>query len=221
MMARIALNAGVDADTVRRLALALALSAVVHAGVILAIRAGPPNVSTAPGMPIEARIEPAERRAEPEPSPAAPSSRPLQLVAEAPAANAPAAPPEPPPVPQLALAPGATAPAGNAQASSGATAAQTPLAPDSAYYAITALDRPPTPLTPPDACYPQGATGEVTYELLIDEAGVVNQATVLAVRPIGLFTAAAAELCSALRFAPAVKDGRAVRSRVRFVVGPR
>jgi protein TonB len=219
MMARIALDAGVDADTVRRLALALALSAVVHAGVILAIRAGPPNVSTAPGMPIEARIEPAEQRAEPEPSPAAPSSRPMQPVAaETPtAADASAAPP----APQLSLAPSVTAPAGNAQASDGATAVQTPLAPDSAYYAITALDRPPTPLTAPDACYPQGATGEVTYELLIDEAGVVNRATVLAVRPLGLFTAAAAELCSALRFTPAVKDGRAVRSRVRFVVGPR
>jgi outer membrane biosynthesis protein TonB len=98
------------------------------------------------------------------------------------------------------------------------TAAQAPLAPDSTYHLITALDRPPAPLTRPDACYPYGATGEVAYELLIDEAGTVNQVTVLAVKPVGLFTAAAAELCSALKFSPAIKDGRAVRSRVRFVV---
>jgi protein TonB len=211
MMARIALDAGVDADTVRRLALALALSAVVHAGVILAIRAGPPSVLTAPGMPIEARIEWSERSVEPEPSPAPPSLTSTHDMAEAPAANSRAAPPATP----------TPAPVGSVQASSAATAAQAPLAPDSAYYVITALDRPPAPLTAPDACYPQGATGEVTYELLIDQAGAVNQATVLAVKPVGLFTAAAAELCSALKFSPAIKDGRPVRSRVRFVVGPR
>jgi protein TonB len=220
MMARIALDAGVDAGTLRRLALALAVSAVVHAGVIVAIRAGPPSVSTAPGMPIEARIEPAERRGESELSLAVPSPVPMQEVADAPAANSAAAPPATP-ARELSLPPSAPAPAGSAQASNGATPAQTPLAPDSAYYLITALDRPPVPLTAPEACYPQGATGEVTYELLIDEKGVVNQATVLAVRPVGLFTAAAAELCRALKFSPAVKDGRAVRSRVRFVVGPR
>jgi protein TonB len=217
-MARIALDAGVDAGTLRRLALALTLSALVHAGVVVAIRAGPPSVSAAPGMPIEARIEPAERRAEPELSLAAPS--PKQEVAEVLAANSAAAPPAAP-APELSPTPSAPAPAGSAQASKGATPAQAPLAPDSAYYLITALDRPPAPLAAPDACYPQGATGEVTYELLIDEKGVVNQATVLTVRPVGLFTAAAAELCSALKFSPAIKDGRAVRSRVRFVVGPR
>jgi TonB family protein len=95
-----------------------------------------------------------------------------------------------------------------------------PLAADPTYHAITALDRAPAPLSRPDVCYPHGATGEVTYELLIDETGAVDQATVLGVNPVGLFTAAAAELCTRLRFSPAVKDGRAVRSRVRFVVGP-
>ena len=219
-MARIALHAGVDADTARRFALALALSAGVHAAVILVIRAGPPSFPTAPGMSIEARIEPAERPAEPALSPAASELTTTQEVVEAPAANFHAAP-QSMPAHQPSAAANAPVSAGNVQASNAATAAQAPLAPDSAYYAITALDRPPAPLTAPDACYPQGAAGEVSYELLIDEAGAVKQATVLAVKPVGLFTAAAAELCSALKFSPAIKDGRAVRSRVRFVVGPR
>lgn len=89
------------------------------------------------------------------------------------------------------------------------------------YYAIPALDQPPAPLTSPDECYPYGATGEVTYELMIDESGLVTRATVLDVKPQGLFTAAAAELCGRLKFSPAIKDGRTVRSRVRFVIGPR
>lgn len=90
---------------------------------------------------------------------------------------------------------------------------------DTTYHTIAALDRPPVPLSQPDACYPQGATGEVVYELLIDERGTVRQADVLSVQPQGLFTAAAAELCARLKFSPAVKEGRSVRSRVRFVVG--
>ncbi|MGH8662744.1 MAG: energy transducer TonB [Burkholderiales bacterium] len=213
------MDASFDADTARRLALALALSAVVHAGVILAIRAGPPSVSTAPGMPIEARIEPAERPAEPEPPLASAALASMQAVAERPATSFRAAS-QTAHAHEPLLTASAPAPLGNDQASNAATGAQAPLAPDSAYYAITALDRPPAPLTRPDACYPHGATGEVTYELMIDELGTVNQATVLAVKPVGLFTAAAAELCSALKFSPAIKDGRAVRSRVRFVVRP-
>ena len=94
-----------------------------------------------------------------------------------------------------------------------------PWAPDTTYYSIAALDRLPAPLSAPDVCYPRGATGEVTYELLIDETGAVNQASVVGVSPPGLATAAAAELCSAIHFSPALKGGRAVRSRVRMVVG--
>ncbi|MPZ42788.1 MAG: hypothetical protein GEV05_05145 [Betaproteobacteria bacterium] len=212
-MARIAWDASFDADTARRLAFALALSAVLHAAVILAIRAGPPDIPMAPGMPIEARIEPAE------PEPAASALASMQAVAESPATSFRAASQTAPAHEPLVTA-SASAPLGNDRASNAAVGAQAPLAADSTYYAITALDRPPAPLTRPDACYPHGATGEVTYELMIDEVGTVNQATVLAVKPVGLFTAAATELCSALKFSPAIKDGRTVRSRVRFVVGP-
>jgi hypothetical protein len=48
----------------------------------------------------------------------------------------------------------------------------------------------------------------------------VTEASLVTVRPEGIGTAAALAGCRSLKFAPAMKDGRAVRSRVRFVVGP-
>ena len=95
-----------------------------------------------------------------------------------------------------------------------------PAARDHTYYSVAALDSPPRLLGTADLCYPPGASGEVAYQLLIDETGSVDQATLVAVRPEGLFTAGAVESCRALRFTPGIKDGRAVRSRVRFLVGP-
>jgi outer membrane biosynthesis protein TonB len=95
-----------------------------------------------------------------------------------------------------------------------------PFARDPTYYAVAALDTPPSLLGPADACYPQGAIGEVAYVLLIDEHGAVDQVSVAAVQPSGLFTGAAVELCGQLKFAPGIRNGRPVRSRVRFVVGP-
>ena len=46
-----------------------------------------------------------------------------------------------------------------------------------------------------------------------------NEASVVEVKPEGLFTAGAVYACRNLKFAPALKDGRTVRSRVRFVIG--
>ena len=213
-MERIAWDA-FDADNARRIALALTLSVALHAALILAIRSGPPNIPNAAGPPIEARIVVADRPTGPEASDSGTTA--LTDAVERSPASVPVAS-NSAPTGHPASAERAPQPLGSAPVNNTPTAAHAPLAPDSTYHLITALDRPPAPLTRPDACYPYGATGEVTYELLIDEAGTVNQATVLAVKPVGLFTAAAAELCSALKFSPAIKDGRAVRSRVRFVV---
>ena len=99
-------------------------------------------------------------------------------------------------------------------------AIELPVGRDLTFYPVAALDIPPRPLGPADLCYPEGASGEVAYVLLIDEAGTVHEATLAAVRPENIFTGAALESCRALRFSPGIKDGRAVRSRVRFVIGP-
>lgn len=94
-----------------------------------------------------------------------------------------------------------------------------PFVRDPIYYAMAALDTPPRLMGTAEPCYPQGAVGEVTFQIAINEQGTVDEASVVAVKPQGLFTGAAVELCSRLKFTPATKDGRTVRSRVRLVVG--
>ena len=94
-----------------------------------------------------------------------------------------------------------------------------PQVPDPTVYTARDLDSYPRPLVPLDierlldlsAATP---LAEVRFELLIDEHGVVNE-----VAPAGPGTAGqpGAELRAALaatRFIPALKDGRAVKSRM-------
>jgi outer membrane biosynthesis protein TonB len=203
-----------EAGTLQRIGWALALSAALHALGLLAIKAGPPGERGERRAALQARLEtqPAQR---------SPQNGDVAVRAEAAAAIA-----QPQPAP--AAEPVAHAPSPPVQHTATAEPAASlqrpephPIALESErpYHLITALDRPPIPLSAPDACYPRGALGEVTYELLIDEAGNVDEAAVLAVQPSGLFVAAAVELCRALRFTPGIKDGRAVRSRIRLVLG--
>jgi hypothetical protein len=241
------LDPTLDRSAPLRLLAALALSAAFHASVIAIVRAGVPNVPKRSAARIEARIEASAGLA----AVAAPTAvaAPVAVWASAPVA-APSAPAAPKPATAPTVSPaGSGAPVpGPARATEtlpdaqGAHAADTlpgadsvagetanenhggpqvPFTPDTTYYSVAALDRLPAPLSPPEVCYPHGARGEVTYELLIDETGAVNQASVVSVTPPGLATAAAAELCSAIRFSPARKAGRSVRSKVRLVVGTR
>lgn len=239
-----ALQATLDRSALRLLS-ALAWSAAFHASVIVMVRAGVPAAPLPSGAFIEARIEASTGSFHKEASAAdlaaAAPSAPLAAGTPSPVAapTSTTAPIEP----QAAR----TGTAGQASAAGRAPAArrlqaaehsplpdsvrsasssekrlappELPFAPDTTYYPIAALDRLPAPLSAPDVCYPAGATGEVTYELLIDETGAVDQASVVSASPPGVATAAAAELCSAIRFSPAIKGGRNVRSRVRLVVG--
>ena len=49
---------------------------------------------------------------------------------------------------------------------------------------------------------------------MVDERGVVEEASVVQAVPEGYFEAAAVEALGATRFEPARKDGRSVRSRL-------
>lgn len=98
-----------------------------------------------------------------------------------------------------------------------------PLVPDSTVYTARDLDSYPRPVVPLDigrlSELSAGiALAEARFELLIDEHGIVNE-----VVPAGAGTAdqPGADLRAALaviRFVPARKDGRAVRSRVLLSV---
>ena len=207
------------APALRRLGWALAASFLVHLLLIVSLKAGlPPQAAHSSGA-IEARIAPLDPPQAQFQAQAEISEPVLQSVQDVVDAVAPAEIPSPAqPVTARAQPEPVTEPAERDHRIDAGSVAPSR---EPTYYAITALDRPPVPLSPPDACYPDGATEEVEYELLIDENGTVNRAVVLSVRPVGLFTAAAEELCAAVRFSPAVKDGRTVKSKIRLVLGRR
>ena len=91
--------------------------------------------------------------------------------------------------------------------------------PDTTYYTIRQLDIFPAPTQPVQ--FPgliRALAAEVraraVVELHINETGVVDDAKVIEAHPSGLFEGELAATFLAVRFTPAVRDGRAVRSRV-------
>jgi protein TonB len=193
-----------------RLALAVLLSAALHASLIFGVAVRRP--STAPAAePILARIEavpdaaarPPEPREEPPRRAARPAVR-TPAVAESPAdassrANlvrrAQQATPETlPPV-------------------------EMPLLVDPTWYPAAQLDVLPTALAPARPPYPRaaadaGVAGEVTLLLRIDETGSVHDSAVVDAQPANTFEEAALEAFRATRFRPGEREGRSVRSRV-------
>lgn len=208
--------------TAQRIAWALGLSIAVHAALVVFIQAQPGGAPSMGGSwTVHARIE----HLAPSPSEASPSAlelpapvksaQPLTTASEEPRPEA--KPARDPSVAEtrVAVPVDGGAPKNTAQS----RGIEMPFVRDPNYYAVAALDSPPRLLGSADVCYPQGAVGEVAYVLMINEQGGVDQVTVTSVEPNGLFTGAAVDLCGRLKFTPGVKDGRAVRSRVRFVVG--
>lgn len=218
-------HSAMDPKTVRRIGWALGLSLAFHVGLVLLIQAQPGgSPSLAGSWTVHARIE-HQAVTGVDASSAATTVSPEPVKPEATKA---VGVPDPGPDAKPARDVASVEPkAGNSlqrdlpKDSSPARGIDMPFVRDPNYYAVAALDSPPRLLGAADACYPQGAIGEVAYVLLINEQGTVDQVTVNSVKPEGLFTGAAVDLCSRLRFTPAIKDGRPVRSRVRFVVGSR
>ncbi len=94
-----------------------------------------------------------------------------------------------------------------------------PSSRDPTYYPAKQLDVYPQPLEPVKLNYPDGAAaqrldGILLLLLLIDEFGVVNDASVVEARPEGYFEEAALSIFRATRFSPAQKQGHPVKSRV-------
>jgi protein TonB len=98
-----------------------------------------------------------------------------------------------------------------------------PFIRDPTYYPAKQLDVYPQPLNPIRLDYPESAAkskldGRVLVLLLIDEFGVVNDASVVEAQPEGYFEDAALAVFRAARFSPAQKQGNAVKSRVMLQV---
>jgi protein TonB len=94
-----------------------------------------------------------------------------------------------------------------------------PLLEDPTWYPAKQVDVHPAALSLIQPGYPekaaeQGVEGHVVLLLLIDEVGVVKEATVAEANPEGIFEESALAAFREVRFAPAQKNGRAVKSRV-------
>ena len=206
-----------------RLLVACALSLLLHLALLLGLPVNPtggvPNVASL----INARLEPASDAApsatvlEPErPAAAEPSA--VKAPGEDPLAEPESRKPGVKPEPKPAAVP----------PPSPSTGIELPLIRDPTYYPAKQLDVYPQPLAQIHLHYPETAVaervnGRVLMLLLIDEYGVVNEASVVESEPPGYFEAAARSAFRAARFSPGMKDGRAVKSRVlvqvRYVYG--
>lgn len=95
----------------------------------------------------------------------------------------------------------------------------TPPISDPTYYPARELDVYPMPLARlrfeyPDVAARDQVSGKVQVMLLINEAGVTDDVSIVSAEPAGYFEDAAREVFKGVRFSPARKDGRAVKSRV-------
>jgi protein TonB len=94
-----------------------------------------------------------------------------------------------------------------------------PEAPDSTYYAARQLDVYPALTAPLDLPYARralaaGVEGRALLLLHIDETGAVDEVAVVESQPAGYFEDDARRAFLAARFTPALRNGRAVKSRV-------
>lgn len=232
---------GAPRRALRGLAVALAISASVHAWVILEVevsrpagdRRGTASVLLAtlrtgadsavieaptPAQPAEPRISSASNQ----PSAGPPVAGPDEALPEPPAEPRPSVPRPVPegtlpesvdvPLPQQAEVPGAPTEATG-------PAVQIPLVEDPEFYPARLLDVLPRPLAEvvlryPDSAAAQDLSGRVVLLLLIDELGVVVEATVIEAEPPGYFEDAAIESFRDVLFQPAQRNGRAVKSRL-------
>lgn len=205
-----------QSQVLRRLAVALLVSFAIHGLVILFVHAEPPTAGVGPVPVLSAWIERVVENAEPAQPPASDAQQPSELQSVQTSLSGPGPAAMPPDASRDQIA--ALAPAETSKPEPRA-GIDVPLMRDPNYYPIGALDKLPSLIGAADVCLPLGASGEVVYTLLIDESGAVNEAKIEEVKPVGLFTVPAVEGCRSLKFTPAERGGRTVKSRVRFVVG--
>ena len=204
-----------------RLMVAIALSLALHFVLLVYVSVRPTGSASSAAATIYARLE----RATPEPAadghpppdmliPAKTAAvAPARIVASQPLAPQPRVEAEPSPEPNPVDPP----------SSSSAIYFDLPLIRDPTYYPAKQLDVYPLPLTEVKFDYPESAAaeridGRLLMLLLIDEFGVVNEASVVEAHPEGYFEESALAVFRATRFSPAQKQGRPVKSRVLMQV---
>ncbi|MHB1176255.1 MAG: energy transducer TonB [Sulfuriferula sp.] len=216
----------------QRVVAAMSISIAVHLALIGLLRV---NAVTAPApadIPvIQARLQPPLPPPVTAPPAAAPVAKPETPPPAAPPKPVPLAPaPKAPPAVQAeTVSPPAVSTAMPAavnpvpQPNSVLPAVNVPLLVDPTYYTAKQLDVQPRALAAINPVYPQGAVargtaGWVTLKLKLDERGKVEDVEVSDASPPGIFDQSALDAFHNAHFAPAQKDGRAVKSFVQIKV---
>ena len=202
----------------RRLLLASVLSLLLHLALLLGIEVSPAGGGRGGASMLFARLEPAQDSTS--------AANLAQSVATENAVSSPADKLSQPAAervetrskPQPALA--------SSSAASGGI--DLPFSRDPTYYPARQLDIYPLPLTQLKLDYPAAAAdaradGRLLVLLLIDEFGVVKDASIVEAEPQGYFEEAALAVLRAARFSPAQKQGKPVKSRallqVKYIYG--
>jgi len=202
--------------TAHRLAVALVFSAILH-GVLLVFLCGRPAYPAPAPDSLKARLIPAREApdvvAAPLPGKDAP---PLANSRHAAGRTTTASARERPVPTATGRTPGKVRGVPDAVDAS-AVALTVPR--DPTWYSAKQLDELPRPLHPIRPTLPHirdeaGAQGRVVLQLLIDENGVVTEASVLEAEPADDLAASALAAGRATRFRPGSKGGRIVKSRV-------
>ena len=89
-----------------------------------------------------------------------------------------------------------------------------PPVPDSTYYSARDLDTYPRPVVPLRLDFLEGAGARLVLQLLIDEHGAVREVIVVDAALRSELEERVRSALAATRFTPAMKDERAVKSRV-------
>jgi protein TonB len=197
-----------------RLVAACIYSGLLHFILLVVVPVIPPGGASNPIAMLTARLEPAVADSEPAPEKPAPVAEPVERTKSAinpqKSTDSKIENRSDPPRAQEPISP----PGGGIEV---------PFMRDPTYYPAKQLDVYPRPLTQIQLDYPASAVmakvdGRLMVLLLIDEFGVVNDASVVESRPEGFFEDAALEVLRAARFTPAQKLGRPVKSRVLLQV---
>jgi protein TonB len=238
-MSLVALDAPGAGGLDRRMAVALAASFVAHLMLVASWGDGGPRPAPMTGGALTARLVGPERSTEEDRSAEPAIDDALRVTAEAappkaapssPTAGDGTVPGESGPRAGLAAAerpglpgaasPGPTEPTAPPQPPLPVASPGPGLAPG--WFAARDLDVLPRPLSPVEFAYPAaaraaGLSGKVELQLSIDASGQLVDIDVLRADPRGVFEAAALAAFRAVRYSPGLKDGRAVRSRIRTV----
>lgn len=196
MTAALLVTSRPESESTGRLTIGLLASALLHLALLASVAPTAPRFT--PPSPLQVEIR---RAPEAEPAGEIAIAQPSELAGP-PAALAP--PREPLPQP----APTATAPE---------ALIETSLLLDK-YYGAREVDVRAEPLNEVDLIYPQIAyqnrtRGKVRLNIFINQDGAIDRVEVVEAVPRGIFEDAALTATHALHFSPAIKWGRAVKSR--------